>query len=106
MILTVAFNYGGRTEIIDATKKIISKNINPDSINEKTFSTYLYDSELPDPDLIVRTAGEMRISNFLIWQSAYSEFYSTSVLWPDFDEVEIKKALSSYSNRHRRYGTI
>lgn len=106
MILTVAFNYGGRTEIIDATKKIIRKNINPDSINEKTFSTYLYDSELPDPDLIVRTAGEMRISNFLIWQSAYSEFYSTSVLWPDFDEVEIKKALSSYSNRHRRYGTI
>jgi len=106
MILTVAFNYGGRTEIIDATKKIIAENINPDLINEETFSTYLYDSELPDPDLIVRTAGEMRISNFLIWQSAYSEFYYTSVLWPDFDEIEIKKALSSYSNRHRRYGTI
>jgi undecaprenyl diphosphate synthase len=106
MILTIAFNYGGRTEIIDAVKNIIRQKIDPEQINEETFSTYLYDNQLPDPDLIIRTAGEMRISNFLIWQSAYSEYYSSSVLWPDFDDSEIKKALYSYSNRHRKYGTI
>ena len=106
MILTIAFNYGGRTEIIDAVKNIIRQKVDPDKINEESFATYLYDSELPDPDLIIRTAGEMRISNFLIWQSAYSEYYSSSVLWPDFDELEIEKALFSYSNRHRKYGTI
>ena len=106
MILTIAFNYGGRTEIIDAVKNIIRQKVDPDKINEESFATYLYDSELPDPDLIIRTAGEMRISNFLTWQSAYSEYYSSSVLWPDFDEVEIEKALFSYSNRHRKYGTI
>ena len=106
MILTIAFNYGGRTEIIDAVKNLIRQKVDPDKINEESFATYLYDSELPDPDLIIRTAGEMRISNFLIWQSAYSEYYSSSVLWPDFDEVEIEKALFSYSNRHRKYGTI
>lgn len=106
MILTIAFNYGGRTEIIDAVKNIVRQKIHSDEINEETFSTYLYDSQLPDPDLIIRTAGEMRISNFLIWQSAYSEYYSSSVLWPDFEDAEIKKALYSYSNRHRKYGTI
>mgnify|MGYP001157199194 FL=1 len=106
MILTIAFNYGGRTEIIDAVKNIVRQKIHPDEINEETFPTFLYDSQLPDPDLIIRTAGEMRISNFLIWQSAYSEYYSSSVLWPDFEDAEIKKALYSYSNRHRKYGTI
>ena len=106
MILTIAFNYGGRTEIIDAVKNLIRQKVDPDKINEESFATYLYDSELPDPDLIIRTAGEMRISNFLTWQSAYSEYYFSSVLWPDFDEVEIEKALFSYSNRHRKYGTI
>ena len=106
MILTIAFNYGGRTEIIDAIKNIVRGKIDPDNINEETFSNYLYDNQLPDPDLIIRTAGEMRISNFLIWQSAYSEYYSSPVLWPDFDDDEIKNALYSYSNRHRKYGTI
>tara|TARA_B100001123_G_C15169247_1_gene970704 strand:- start:316 stop:1038 length:723 start_codon:yes stop_codon:yes gene_type:complete len=106
MILTIAFNYGGRTEIIDAIKNIVKEKIDPDNINEGTFSNYLYDKKLPDPDLIIRTAGEMRISNFLIWQSAYSEYYSSPVLWPDFDDIEIKNALYSYSNRHRKYGTI
>ena len=106
MILTIAFNYGGRTEIIDAIKNIVKEKIDPDNINEGTFSNYLYDKKLPDPDLIIRTAGEMRISNFLIWQSAYSEYYSSPVLWPDFDDDEIKNALYSYSNRHRKYGTI
>ena len=106
MILTIAFNYGGRTEIIDAIKNIVREKIDPDNINEETFSNYLYDNQLPDPDLIIRTAGEMRISNFLIWQSAYSEYYSSPVLWPDFDDDEIKNALYSYSNRHRKYGTI
>ena len=106
MILTIAFNYGGRTEIIDAVKNIVRQKIHPDEINEETFPTFLYDNQLPDPDLIIRTAGEMRISNFLIWQSAYSEYYSSSVLWPDFEDAEIKKALYSYSNRHRKYGTI
>ena len=106
MILTIAFNYGGRTEIIDAIKNIVKEKIDPDNINEGTFSNYLYDKKLPDPDLIIRTAGEMRISNFLIWQSAYSEYYSSPVLWPDFDDIEIKNALYSYSNRLRKYGTI
>ena len=104
MILTIAFNYGGRTEIIDAIKNIIRQKIDPDQIYEVTFSTYLYDNQLPDPDLIIRTAGEMRISNFLIWQSAYSEYYSSSVLWPDFDEKQINKAINEYAQRQRKFG--
>lgn len=102
----VAFDYGGRAEIIEAVRRVIKAGISPEDINEDIFSRYLYTAELPDPDLIIRTAGEIRISNFLIWQSAYSEYYSTPAYWPDFDETEVEKALSAYSKRDRKFGGL
>jgi undecaprenyl diphosphate synthase len=102
--LNVAFDYGGRTEIIDAVKKMLSDKIPYDEIDEKIFNTYLYTTDTPDPDLIIRTGGELRMSNFLLWQSAYSEYYCTDVLWPDFNELDIDKALDSYHIRNRRFG--
>jgi undecaprenyl diphosphate synthase len=104
MKLNVALNYGGRAEILDAVSRITTDKISPREINEKLFSKYLYTAGLPDVDLIIRTSGEMRISNFLIWQSAYSEYYFTPVLWPDFNEEELEKALLAYSQRQRRFG--
>jgi undecaprenyl diphosphate synthase len=104
LILTVAFDYGGRAEIVDAIKSIIKDQIHHDNIDEKLVEKYLYTVDLPDPDLIIRTAGEMRVSNFLLWQSAYTEYYSTATLWPDFDEKEVKIALKEYSLRFRKYG--
>mgnify|MGYP001093997270 CR=1 FL=1 len=106
LTLTVAFDYGGRTEIVDAIKSIIKDQIHHDNIDEKLVEKYLYTADLPDPDLIIRTAGEMRVSNFLLWQSAYTEYYSTTTLWPDFDEKEVKIALKEYSNRFRKYGGV
>jgi undecaprenyl diphosphate synthase len=106
MTLSLAFNYGGRTEILDAVRSIIADGVPPQSINEELFNSYLYTAGLPDVDLIIRTGGELRISNFLIWQATYSEYYFTDVLWPDFDEKEIKKALLSYSRRQRRFGGL
>ena len=106
MILSVAFNYGGRSEILGAVRHLIAEGIPPQNIDEKLFSSYLYTAGLPDVDLVIRTSGELRISNFLIWQTAYSEYYSTKVLWPDFDKKEIKKALLSYSQRRRRFGGL
>jgi undecaprenyl diphosphate synthase len=106
MTLSLAFNYGGRTEILDAVRAIIAESVSPQSINEELFNSYLYTAGLPDVDLIIRTGGELRISNFLIWQATYSEYYFTDVLWPDFDEKEIKKALLSYSRRQRRFGGL
>jgi len=106
MTLSLAFNYGGRTEILDAVRAIIAEGISPQSIDEKLFNNYLYTAGLPDVDLIIRTGGELRISNFLIWQATYSEYYFTDVLWPDFDEKEIEKALLSYSQRQRRFGGL
>lgn len=106
MTLSLAFNYGGRTEILDAVRTIITEGVPPQSINEKLFNNYLYTAGLPDVDLIIRTGGELRISNFLIWQASYSEYYFTDVLWPDFGEKEIKKALLSYSQRQRRFGGL
>ena len=106
MTLSLAFNYGGRTEILDAVRAIIAEGISPQSIDEKLFNNYLYTAGLPDVDLIIRTGGEVRISNFLIWQATYSEYYFTDVLWPDFDEKEIEKALLSYSQRQRRFGGL
>ncbi|NME35676.1 MULTISPECIES: isoprenyl transferase [Fusobacterium] len=100
MTLNIAFNYGGRAEIIDAIKKI--KN-SQEEITEENFSKYLY-NDLPDPELIIRTSGEFRISNFLLWQIAYSEFYITDTYWPDFDEEELEKAIYSYNKRERRFG--
>ena len=104
MTVALAFNYGGRDEIIDAVRRIVSDGVKPERIDEALFDSYLYTSEIGDPDLIVRTAGEMRLSNFLLWQSAYAEFYATPTLWPDFDEASIDAALEAYAARERRFG--
>jgi undecaprenyl diphosphate synthase len=104
IILNVAFNYGGRQEIIDAVRHILKDGIDPDHIDDALLNQYLYTAGQPDPDLIVRTSGEMRFSNFLIWQSAYAEFYVTETYWPDFDEAELQKALDHYARRERRFG--
>ena len=106
MILTFAFNYGSRLEIVDAARSIAAQGIPPQDIDEKLFSRHLYTAELPDVDLVVRTGGDLRISNFLLWQSAYSEYYFTDVLWPDFNAEELDKALVSYSQRQRRFGRL
>jgi undecaprenyl diphosphate synthase len=104
MTLAVALNYGGRAEIIEAMRRIGEDKIPARDIDEDVFGKYLYTAGLPDVDLVIRTSGEMRTSNFLIWQSAYSEYYFTPVLWPDFDEAELEKALLAYSQRQRRFG--
>ena len=106
LTLCVAFNYGSRTEILNAVRKMLSDGVDPDSVDEELFAAYLDTDDIPDPDLIIRTAGEMRLSNFLLWQAAYSEFYCTSALWPDFDELEVGKALRSYAGRERRFGRL
>ncbi|MFO8100779.1 MAG: polyprenyl diphosphate synthase [Dehalococcoidia bacterium] len=106
MTLNVAFNYGGRADILQAIQQIIRDGLSPEEIDESIFTRYLYTNGTPDPDLVIRTADEMRLSNFLIWQSAYSEYYATSTFWPDFDEEEVLKALSAYSQRERRFGGL
>lgn len=106
--LNVAVNYGGRREITDAVKSIIDdvKNGKISDVDEQTISDHLYTADEPDPDLVIRTSGELRISNFLLYQIAYSEFYFTDVSWPDFDEKEYFKALKEYEKRHRRFGAV
>jgi len=104
LTLCVAFNYGGRGEIIRAIKKIIREGIEEDKINETLLCGYMYTHGVPDPDLIIRTGGEFRLSNFLIWQSAYSEFHSTPVFWPDFGLKEINQSIVTYRSRKRRFG--
>lgn len=104
--LNVAFNYGGRQEIVDAARRIVADKVDPSMIDENLFSRYLYTTGQPDPDLIIRTGGEMRLSNYLIWQSAYAEYYSTPVYWPDFDKQELEKALLTYGQRERRFGKV
>lgn len=104
LILNVAFNYGGRDEIVHAVRQIVADRIPPDQITSKTISDYLYTSGLCDPDLIIRTSGELRVSNFLIWQGAYAEYYATSTYWPAFDREEYLAALWDYSRRRRRFG--
>ncbi|WP_240007658.1 isoprenyl transferase [Pseudaquidulcibacter saccharophilus] len=108
--LVICFNYGGQAEIIDATKKIATDvkngNLQIENINENLFQDYLFNREIPNPDLIIRTAGEKRLSNFLLWQSAYSEFVFLDVLWPDFKENDLIIALEEYSSRKRRYGGL
>lgn len=106
IILNVAFNYGGRAEILDAVRHIIQDGIPPENLTEETLSSYMYIGGLPDPDLIIRTGGEWRLSNFLIWQAAYAEYYTTPTYWPDFDEAELDKALIEYSRRERRFGRV
>jgi undecaprenyl diphosphate synthase len=104
--LNVAFNYGGRAEIVDAVRHIIRDGHAAEAVTEELISHYLYSSDLPDPDLIIRTAGEYRLSNFLIWQAAYTEYYATPTFWPDFDEAELAAALVEYSQRERRFGKV
>lgn len=104
--LNVAFNYGGRAEILDAMRRALADGVAPEEMTEECFSGYLYTKGLPDPDLIIRTAGEWRLSNFLIWQAAYAEYYATPTYWPDFDEKELDKALADYRNRERRFGLV
>lgn len=104
--LNVAFDYGGRDEILEAVRRIIKDGINPDLIDEELFSRYLFTAHSPDPDLIIRTGGEQRISNFLLWQSAYSEYYSTPTLWPELDAAELALVLENFGNRRRRYGGL
>lgn len=106
--LVIAFNYGSRTEIIDGVKKIVSDvlsdKISSSDINEKTFSKYLYTRGIPDPDLLIRTSGEMRISDFLLWQIAYSELWMPSIYWPEFNKKYLKQAIMEFNKRQRRYG--
>ncbi len=104
--LNVAFDYGGRAEILEAVRRIIRDGVDPDSIDEDLFSRYLFTAHSPDPDLIIRTGGELRISNFLLWQSAYSEYYHTPTLWPDLDSEELLQVLDTFANRRRRYGGL
>lgn len=103
-----ALNYGGRQEIADAVKSIAQQvkngSIDPDAIDEKTVADHLYHPSIPDPDLLIRTSGELRISNFLLWQISYAEFYFTDTFWPDFDKAELNKAIDSYYHRNRRFG--
>jgi undecaprenyl diphosphate synthase len=104
LTLQVAFNYGGRAEIVEAVRRIIEAGVPAQEVDEALFSRYLYTAGLPDPDLVIRTAGEMRLSNFLLWQASYAEYYSTPTFWPDFDEHELQHALDEYASRDRRFG--
>ena len=104
LVLNVAFNYGGRDEIVHAIKRMIQDGVKAEEVNVELVSQYLYTSGVPDPDLVIRTSGELRISNFLIWQAAYAEWYFTPTYWPDFDKEEFRRALVEYSQRERRYG--
>lgn len=104
MTINFAVNYGGRQEIVDAVRHLMGMGVPANHVNEELLSRYLYTGDMPDIDLLIRTGGELRLSNFLIWQSAYSEYYFTEVLWPDFGVEELNKALKEYNNRQRRFG--
>ena len=106
IIVNVAFNYGGRAEIVEAVQRIVRDGVPADRIDEELISSYLSTAGLPDADLIIRTAGEQRLSNFLLWQSAYAEYYSTPTYWPDFGAEEIERALIAFSQRQRRFGGV
>jgi undecaprenyl diphosphate synthase len=106
LVLNIAFNYGGRDEIVHAIRHMIYDEVAPNEVTDELVSQYLFTSGVPDPDLVIRTSGELRISNFLIWQAAYAEWYFTPVYWPDFDKAELRKAVEEYSRRERRYGLV
>lgn len=106
LVLSVAWNYGGRDEIVYAIQRMIADGKHPDEIDDELIAQYLFTAGMPDPDLVIRTSGEMRVSNFLTWQSVYSEWYFTPTLWPDFDKEELRKALEVYSQRDRRFGRL
>jgi undecaprenyl diphosphate synthase len=103
-VLNVCLNYGGRAELVDAAREMIRSGVQPDDVDESTLRAHLYHPELPDPDLIIRTAGESRTSNFLLWQSAYAELYVTDTLWPDFGDDHLRRAVIDYQGRVRRFG--
>jgi undecaprenyl diphosphate synthase len=104
--LSVAFNYGGRDEIVHAIQQMLADGVKPEEVNEALVTRYLFTAGLPDPDLIIRTAGELRVSNFLIWQGAYAEYYAADVYWPDFDKDEFRRALEHFAQRERRFGLV
>ena len=106
LILNVAFNYGGRDDILRAVKKCIDDGVDIENLDDELFGKYLYTADSPDPDLIIRTSGEFRLSNFLIWQGAYSEWYFTPTLWPDFGKDDLHLAIKAYNERERRYGGV
>jgi len=106
MLFNIALNYGGRAEIVDAAKRAIAAGIDPADLDERRFSDFLYTAGQPDPDLLIRTSGEMRVSNFLLWQIAYAEIWVTDALWPDFRLRDLLEALVDYQKRDRRYGAI
>jgi undecaprenyl diphosphate synthase len=106
LILCVAWNYGGRDEIVYSIQHMLKDGINPDDVTPELVSKYLFTAGIPDPDLVIRTSGELRISNFLIWQTAYSEWYITPTFWPDFGKEEYHKALEAFAQRDRRYGAV
>src|SRR5512139_3943325 len=106
LVLSVAFNYGGRDEIVQAIQRMMKDGIQPEKVTDGLVSQYLYTAGVPDPDLIIRTSGELRVSNFLIWQAAYSEWYVTPTYWPDFDKDEYRRALETFATRERRFGKV
>jgi undecaprenyl diphosphate synthase len=106
MVFNIALNYGGRTEIVDAARRAIQSNVRANELDETRFAEFLYTSGQPDPDLLIRTSGEMRVSNFLLWQIAYAEIWVTETLWPDFRCRHLFEALLAYQKRNRRYGGI
>jgi undecaprenyl diphosphate synthase len=106
LTVLVAFNFGGRWDVVQACRRAMASGLPPETMDEQAFARLLTLSDVPDPDLFIRTGGEMRLSNFLLWQAAYAELYFTDCLWPDFGEAEIDAALSAYAQRDRRYGGI
>jgi undecaprenyl diphosphate synthase len=106
LVLNVAFNYGGRDEVVQAIKAILRDGVDPKEVTEELVSRHLYTSDSPDPDLVIRTSGEQRISNFLIWQAAYAEWVFPETLWPDFGRDELLAAIQEFGRRERRYGLV
>jgi undecaprenyl diphosphate synthase len=102
--LWIAFDYGGRAELVEATRRVVEDGLDAEAISEEVIAARLFAPELPDPDVVIRTSGELRVSNFLLWQSAYAEFVFTETLWPDFGEAELRAALDEYAHRGRRFG--
>ncbi len=106
LVLNIAFNYGGRAEIVHAVRAMMAAGLQPEEVSEEALSRHLYTAGLPDPDLVIRTAGEMRLSNFLLWQAAYAEYYSTDKLWPDFTADDLRAAVAAFASRKRKYGRL
>lgn len=106
LVICLAFNYGGRDEIVCAVKRMLENGVKPEAVDESLLSEYMFTAGVPDPDLVIRTSGEMRTSNFLIWQAAYAEWYVTPIFWPDFDKEEFRKAIIEYGRRDRRFGRV